>query len=74
MTKSQKIAGNAGIVVGSLVIYAIIGNWIQVDRDPPRPEVFAIAKCQRAAIDERQGKPNPELLAECRRSGRLPNP
>ncbi|MER8745839.1 hypothetical protein NKH54_22540 [Mesorhizobium sp. M1004] len=58
-------------MIGSLAAYYFVAAWMRGDF-VEIPEVYKVAKCQRAVIEARKGHPDPELLAECRRAGLIP--
>ena len=70
----RNAAAKAALVVGSLVAFYYIGNFIQHgggqedDLSPIREE----ARCKRAALNEKAGRPDPKLLRACRRKGIIP--
>lgn len=53
-----------GLVVGALVAYYFIGNYLQHGSQPDLPPIYEEARCQRALLD--QGLSTAELAESCR--------
>ena len=62
----------AALILGAMVAYYFIGNYIQHGPGYFKGEspILAEARCKRAALNAKKGKmADPQLLEECRRKG-----
>ncbi|WP_027143132.1 hypothetical protein [Mesorhizobium sp. WSM3626] len=69
--RKGEVAAKAALMIGSLAAYWFVGSWLRGDF-VETPEIYKVAKCQRAVIDARKGHPDPQLLEECRSKGLIP--
>lgn len=57
------------LMIGALVAYYFIGNYVVHGPAQDEPEIVREARCERARINANKGNADPQLLSECRQDG-----